>query len=62
MNTEALETREYLENRSLEDTISRGLIRRPLGYLYPETLKKMVFEQYFSDDPLTGDIPKGWRT
>ena len=54
-------TREYFENRIFDKGIAEGWIRRPIGFRDPQSLKKKLYEQYFSDDPIAGEIPKGWE-
>jgi hypothetical protein len=48
------ETRLYLE------AVKRGAIRRPIGFLDPSTLKRKLYDA-FTGDPLTADVPKGWK-
>ncbi len=56
MKTEAQATREYLEDRLLQDAISEGLVRRPMGFIDPPQLKECLYEQFVSEDPLAGAI------
>jgi hypothetical protein len=49
------ETRLYLE------AVKRGAIRRPIGFLGPLTLKRRKLYDAFMGDPLTADVPKGWK-
>ena len=54
------ETRLYLEDRIFEGAVKRGAIRRPIGFLDPSTLKRKLYDA-FTGDPLTADVPKGWK-